>query len=67
MAAKGEKYISHAGAADKRAIIVTLCESLDGCMLPFQLINTGKMEKSLPHFTFRGGFIGVMRPELFGW
>ena len=34
-AAKGEKHISHAGATEKRAITVTLCESLHGCMLPF--------------------------------
>ena len=35
MAAKGEKHISCAGTTDKRAITVTLCESLDGCMLSF--------------------------------
>ena len=56
MAAKGEKHISRAEATDKRAIIVTLCESIDGCMLPFQLIYTGKMERSLPNFTFPDGF-----------
>ena len=46
MAAKGEKHISCAGATDKRAMTVTLCESLDGCMLPSQLI----------YFTFLHGF-----------
>ena len=56
MAAKGEKHILRAGATDKRAITVTLYESLDGCMLPFQLIYTGKMERSLPNFTFPDGF-----------
>ena len=35
---------------------VTLCESLDGCMLPFQLIYTGKTERSLPNVTFPDGF-----------
>ena len=35
MAAKREKNISRAGATDKRAINVTLCESLYGCMLLF--------------------------------
>ena len=39
MAAKGEKHISRAGATDKRAITVTLCESLDGVMPPFQLLK----------------------------
>ena len=55
-AAKGEKHISRAGATEKRAITVTLCESLDGCMLPFQLIYAGKTERSLPEFTFPDGF-----------
>ena len=56
MAAKGEKHISRAGATDKRAITVILCESPDGCLLPFQLIHTGKMERSLPDFTSPDGF-----------
>ena len=38
IAAKGEKHISRAGATDKRTIIVTLSEFLDGHILPFQLI-----------------------------
>ena len=45
MASKGEKYISRAGATDKRAITVTLSETLDGHILPFQLIYTGKTER----------------------
>ena len=52
MAAKGEKHISRVEATDKRAITVTLCEPLDGYILPFQLIYTGKMERYLPDFTF---------------
>ena len=56
MAAKREKHISRAGATDKRTITVILCESPDGCMLPFQLIHTGKMEMSLPDFTSPDGF-----------
>ena len=52
MAAKGEKHISRAEETDKRAITVTFYESLDGCMLPFQLIYTGKTKISLPDFTF---------------
>ena len=51
MAAKGEKHISRAGATDKRAITVTLSESLDGHTLPFQLIYTGKTQRSLPNVT----------------
>ena len=56
MSAKGEKHISQAGATDKTAITVTLSESLDGHILPFQLIYTGKTQRSLPNVTFPGGF-----------
>ena len=56
MAAKGEKHILHAEATDKRAITVILYESLDGCMLPFQLIYTTKTERLLLDFTFPDGF-----------
>ena len=56
MAAKREKQISCAGATDKRAITVRHCESFDGCMLPFQLIYTEKMENFLLNFAFPDGF-----------
>ena len=56
MAARDAKHISRAGANDKGAITVTLCESLDGLMLPFQFIYTGKAERSLPNFDFPRGF-----------
>ena len=38
IAANGEKHILRAGTNDKRAITVAICESLNGCILPFQLI-----------------------------
>ena len=68
MAAKGEKHISRAGATDKRAITVTLCETLDGHILPFQLIYTGKTERSLPNFLVDFALLttqnfGVMRTK----
>ena len=56
LAAKGEKHISRAGATDKRAITVSLSESLDGHILPFRLIYTGKTQRSLPNVTFPDGF-----------
>lgn len=56
MAAQGEKHVSRRGATDKRAIPVTLCEFLDGVILPFQLTYTGKTERSLPKFNFSGRF-----------
>ena len=52
MAAKREKHISRSGATDKRAMTVTLGESLDGHILPFPLIYTGKTQRSLPNVTF---------------
>ena len=35
---------------------MTLGQYLGGCMLPFQLIYTGKMERSFPRFTSLDGF-----------
>ena len=63
MAAKGEKHISRAGATDKRVITVTLCETLDGHILPFQLIYTGKTERSLPNVKFPRGFCLAYNPK----
>ena len=56
MASKGEKHISRTGATDKRAITLTLSESLDGHILQFQLIYTWKKQRSLPNVTFPAGF-----------
>jgi len=63
MAAKGEKHISRAGASDKRAITVTLGETLDGHILPFQLIYTGKTQRSLPSVKFPEGFCLAYNPK----
>ena len=43
MAAKEQEHISRAGSNDKRSIILTICESLDGKILQFQLIYKGKI------------------------
>lgn len=56
IAKKGEKHISRAGSSDKRCITLTVCESLDGKILPFQLIYQGKTQRSLPNFGFPDGF-----------
>ena len=56
MAAKGKKHVYRAGATEKRAITVTHSESVDGHILPFQCICTGKMQRSLPNVTFPDGF-----------
>ena len=63
MAAKGEKHISRAGAADKRTITATLCESLQVCMLSFQLIYSWKTERPSPYFTFPDGFCLAFNPK----
>ena len=44
IAAKGQKHISRAGSSDIRSITLTVCESLDGKSLPFQLIYKGKTQ-----------------------
>ena len=41
--------MSHDAGQPIKAIIATLCESFDGVILPFQLIHTGKTERSLPN------------------
>ena len=56
MAVKGSKHVSKFGISDKRAITVTLCQTLKCKMLPFQLIYTGKTQRSLPSVKFPKGF-----------
>ena len=52
IAAKGEKHISRTGSNVKRSITLTLCESHNGTILPFQLIYKEKAVKSLPNVDF---------------
>ena len=56
MAAKGQKHVSRAGFNGKRSSTLTLCESLDGKILPFQLIYKGKTQRLLPIVDFPDGF-----------
>ena len=63
MSAKGEKHISRAGASDKRAITVTLGETLEGHNLPFQLIYTGKTQRFFPSVKFPEGFFLAYNPK----
>ena len=52
IAAKEQKHISRAGSIDKITITLTVCESLDGKILPFQLICKEKTQRSLPTVNF---------------
>ena len=56
MAVRGTKHIPRTGGDDKRGITVTLSETLNGAMLPFQLIYKGKTARSLPSVPFPEGF-----------
>ena len=56
IAAKGQKHISRTGSSDIRSITLTVCESLDGKSLPFQLIYKGKTQRLLPTVDFPDGF-----------
>ena len=56
MAAKGQKHISRAGSNDKGSIILTVCESLDSKILPFQLVYQRKTQRSLPTVDFPYAF-----------
>ena len=53
--AQGEKHVSRRGEADKKSNTMTLCESFDIAIPPFQLIYTGKTERSLPNVDFLQG------------
>ena len=56
MAVRDTKHIPRTGGNDKRGITVTLSETLNGVMLPFQLIYKGKTARSLPSVPFLEGF-----------
>ena len=56
MVAKGERHISRTRSNDKRSITLTLCESYNGTILPFQLIYKGKAARLLPNVDFLDGF-----------
>ena len=56
MAPKSVKHVAIAGLNDRRAITLTLTISLDGKMLPFQVIYGGKTKQSLPKVKFPDGF-----------
>ena len=56
MAVKEQEHISIAGSNDKRSIILTICESLDGKILQFQLIYKEKIQRSLPTVGLPHGF-----------
>ena len=49
MVAQGEKHVLRRRITGKRDITVTLCEFFDGVTLRFQLIYTGKTERSIPN------------------
>ena len=57
MAAKGEKHISRVGSSDKRSITLTICESHDDTVLPFQLIYKGKHQDRSQTLIFRMVFV----------
>ena len=52
MVAKNLTRVGLAGSTDKRNITMTLTVTLDGKILPFQIIYGGKTDQSLPNITF---------------
>ena len=53
---KWRKQISRTGSHDKRSITLTLCESHNRTILPFQFIYKGKTARSLPNTDFPDSF-----------
>ena len=49
---KGSKCAEIVGIDDKRQFTAVFCGSLDGDILPLQVIYQGKTTASLPHFNF---------------
>ena len=49
---KGSKRVEIVGIDDKRQFTAVFCGSLDGDILPFQVIYQGKTTASLPHLNF---------------
>ena len=56
MAPTNLRRVGLARSGDKRAITLTLTVTLDGKILPFQIIYGGKTNQSLPRVTFPKGF-----------
>ena len=54
--AMASKNSTRIGLADKRSITLTLAVTLDGKILPFQIIYGGKTDQSLPNITFPAKF-----------
>lgn len=52
--ARGSKSVAVVGAEDKRQITACIASSLEGDLLPLQLIFQGKTPRSLPHVTCYG-------------
>ena len=48
MAETGKKNVPISGGADKRTVTLTALQSLQGKMLPFQIIYSGKTKRCLP-------------------
>ena len=56
MAETNSKHVAKKGGSDKRGMTLTLAETLDGSVLPLQLIYQGKTVRSLPATNFPEGF-----------
>ena len=56
MAPKNSTRVGLTGSTNKRRITLTLAVTLDGKILPFQIIYGGKTDQSLPKITFPAKF-----------
>ena len=63
IAETGTKHVPRKGGSNKRGIMVTLPQTLDGEILPFQLIYKGKTIRSLPAVEFPAGFCLSSNPK----
>ena len=56
MAAEGSRWVKVIGLGDKRQIMATFAATLDGTLLPMQILYQGKTDRSHPKYTFPDGF-----------
>ena len=63
MTKRGSKSVSIIGSSDKKTITATFSITLDGKLLPMQIIYGGKISKSIPKVAFPESFHVTANPK----
>ena len=65
MAPKNSTRVGLGASTDKCSITLTLAVTLDGKVLPFQIIYGGKTDQSLPKITFPAKFSASVKEKYY--